>query len=87
MPKLHIVCLRPDGMNRGGMRHEGHKVHELDAFTPAQLRDMHNEPHLALIVGGDTLTAENVAAIEEFHAAKAAREAAAAAKAAEKAKS
>jgi hypothetical protein len=86
VPKLHIVCLRPAGMNRGGTRHEGHKVHELDAFTAAQLRDMHDEPDLALIVGGETLTEEQMVAAEEKAAAvKAAAERVTAAKA-EKAK-
>lgn len=64
MPKLHIVCLRPGGMNRGGARHEGHSVHELEAFTAPQLRDMFDEPSLVLIVGGDLLAEEQVAAIE-----------------------
>lgn len=61
MPKLHIVCLRPGGMNRGGARHEGHKTHELDAFTPDQLREMHADPNLALILGGDALTEDHIA--------------------------
>lgn len=65
MPKLHIVCLRPGGMNRGGTRHEGHKLHELDAFTAAQLRDMHDEANLVVIVGGDLLTEAQVVAAEE----------------------
>jgi len=68
VPKLHIVCLRPGGMNRGGTRHEGHKVHDFEAFTVAQLRDMHNEPNLVLIVGGDLLTEAVVAEMERVEA-------------------
>lgn len=70
MPKLHIVCLRPGGMHRGGARHEGHQAHELEAFTAAQLREMQAEPHLALIVGGEVLDDEHVAAAEKAAEAK-----------------
>ena len=83
MPKLHIVCMRPGGYNRGGHRHEGHQVHDLEAFSAAQLREMHNDPHLALIVGGAALTEEQVAAAEKVEADKAEAEQAAAQKAAE----
>lgn len=64
MPDLHIVCLRPSGMNRGGVRHEGHKVHKLDAFTPAQLREIRGDPNFAVILGGETLTEELIAEME-----------------------
>lgn len=62
MLQLHIVCLRPGGMNRGGTRHEGHKAHELDAFTPLQVMEMAVDPNLALIVGDQTATDEFIAA-------------------------
>ena len=71
MPKLHIVCLRPGGMNRGGTRHEGHKVHELEAFSAAQLRDLYDEPNLVLIVGGEALPEATVLAAEAKAAAEA----------------
>jgi hypothetical protein len=64
VPMLHIVCLRAGGMNRGGMRHERHKAHELGAFTAAQLRDMFDEPDLVLIVGGELLPEATVLAAE-----------------------
>lgn len=67
---LHIVLMREGGYNRGGLRHEGHSVHKLEAFTAAQLRDMYDDPHLALIVGGETLTEEQVMAAEAAAAAK-----------------
>lgn len=57
--------MRPEGYNRGGLRHEGHKVHELEAFTAAQLREMRDDPHLALIVGGDVLGDQHIAAAEK----------------------
>ena len=64
MPKLHIVCLRPGGMNRGGARHDRHQVHAADAFSPLQLREMMADPELVLILGGDALTEAHVAAME-----------------------
>ncbi len=73
MPKLHSICLRPGGMNRGGTRHEGHKEHDLDAFTAAQLRDMHEDPNVVLILGGERLTEGQVAAAEDAAKAKAAK--------------
>ncbi len=38
-------------MNRAGVRHPRHATHELDAFTPEQLREMLDEPELTLIIG------------------------------------
>lgn len=82
MPDLHTVCLRPGGMNRGGIRHEGHKVHDIDAFTPAQLREMDADPNLVLILGGEKLTDKHIAATPAGKAeAKAVAEAAAKAEA------
>lgn len=71
MPDLHIVCMRPEPYNRAGLRHEGHKVHKLEAFTAAQLRELHDDRHLALIVGGEPLTEEHIAASEAAAAKKA----------------
>jgi hypothetical protein len=68
---LHIVCLRPGGMNRGGLRHDRHQVHQLGSFTPVQLREMLAEPELALILGGDALTEAHVAGLEAPPAKKA----------------
>lgn len=56
MADLHIVCLRPGGMNRGGMRHVGHARHSAAQFTPEQMRELVGEPDLVLIAGGERLT-------------------------------
>lgn len=71
MPDLHIVLMREGAYNRGGLRHEGHKVHKLEDLTPVQLRELHDDPRLTLIVGGQVLTEEQVADVEKAAAAKA----------------
>lgn len=63
--KLHTVCLRSGGMNRGGVRHDGHQVRDLEAFTPDQLREMATDPNLALIVGGEKLSDQHIEAAEK----------------------
>ncbi len=70
---LHIVCLRPGGLNRGGTRHERHAAHGPGAFAPAQLREMLAEPDLVLIQGGSLLTEGHVAALETIEAKAAAK--------------
>jgi hypothetical protein len=60
---LHIVCMRPGGMNRGGRRHDRHAVHSLADFTPAQLREMLAEPDLVLL-GGVVLTEDYIGELE-----------------------
>lgn len=75
MANLHTVCLRPGGMNRGGVRHDKHKVHELEAFTPAQLREILAETDVVAFTVAEPLTEAHVAALE----AKAAKVAAKAA--------
>jgi hypothetical protein len=71
VPKLHIVCLRPGGMNRGGKRHEGHGVHELSDFTVGNLREMFDDANLVLIMGGEAVTEAQVMKIEADAAAAA----------------
>ena len=63
MAKLHVVCLRPGPYHRGGARHEGHTVHETGAFTAEQLRELSADPHLAVILEGETLTEDHIAAL------------------------
>lgn len=63
MPMLHIACLRPGGMNRGGIRHDRGQAHDPAKFTPAQLREMLADQDLVLTVG-DALTEEHITAIE-----------------------
>jgi len=62
--KLHSVCLRPGGMNRGGVRHERLKTFDTEAFSPHQMREMLSEPELALIVGGEPMGAAHLAEVE-----------------------
>jgi hypothetical protein len=68
-------------MNRGGVRHDKHKVHKLEAFTPDELREIHADPDVVAFVAAEPLTEAHIAAIE----AKAAKAEADAAAAAEKA--
>lgn len=57
-----ITCTRP-GLIRGGVRHPKSAQHKLEAFTPAQLREMLAEPELHLTLGRPLL-AGDVDAIE-----------------------
>ncbi len=63
MSRLVIACARP-GLIRGGVRHPFLASHPADAFTPAQLRELMNEPALAVIVGGEPLGEHHVTAYE-----------------------
>lgn len=63
--KLHTVCFRPGGMNRGGVRHERLKTFDAETFSPQQMRELLTEPELALINGaGEVMGAAHLAEVE-----------------------
>lgn len=64
MADLHTVCLRPGGMNRGGVRHDKHKVFVREEFSPAQLREILDEADVVAFVSAEKLTTAHIDAIE-----------------------
>lgn len=70
------MSLRP-GMHRGGRSNPQHAVYEQGDHTLAQFRDLLGDPNMVVILGGERMTLDHVAAIEADAASKA--EAAAAA--------
>ena len=61
---LHTVCFRPGGMNRGGQRHERLKTFKEGTFSPEQVRELLNEPEIALISGGEVMGAKHLEEVE-----------------------
>lgn len=60
--KYHIMCSNP-GMHRGGHANPAHKAYDPGAHTPAQLRELLADPHIAVVIG-EALTEEHIAALE-----------------------
>ncbi len=50
--QIVIVCLREQGMNRGGLRHpRGATTYESSEISEAQLREILAEPELVVVAG------------------------------------
>ena len=63
--KYHVLSQRP-GMHRGGRANPQHADYVAGDHTPAQFRDLLDDPNIVVITGGERLTPAHV---EEMEAA------------------
>jgi hypothetical protein len=71
MAKVHVFCSRP-GMHRGGRPNPRHAEYDPGEHTPAQLRELVEDPETTVVIG-DLVTEDYIAEAEKLASKKGAR--------------